>query len=156
MVSYVPVIIIGALQLDKVSLSHYMLKRWANTIRSLLESSYIIDYVDSNSTEVRPKGRVSWTTLFRSVVVYVFKEAEVIAKMEEKTTQSASAYSNRQTRKKVRGSHELEFSIQGCCPLQALALYPGLYESGYKLFQHRDLWWDWSGGGVVFPACHCL
>jgi len=139
MVSYVPVNIIGALQLDKVSLSHYMLKRWASTIRSLLESSYIIDYVDSNSTEVRPKGRVSWTTLFQSVVGYVFKEAEVIAKMEEKAAQSTSAYSNRQTRKKVRGSHELEFSIQECCLLQSRALYPGLHESGCKLFRQRSL-----------------
>jgi len=82
-----------------------MPQKWANTLRELLESAYIIDYIDSNSTsEAKPKFRgsgVTWTTLFRSVVAYISKEVEGIAKLEDKGAQSSSAYTSRQTKKKA-------------------------------------------------------
>ena len=77
-----------------------MPQKWAATLRELLESAYIIDYIDNNSTsETTPKSRgsgVTWTTLFRSVVTYVSKEAE------DKGARSSSAYTSRQTEKMVR------------------------------------------------------
>ena len=83
-----------------------MLQKWATTLRELLESAYIIDYIDSNSTsEAKPKPRgsgVTWSTLFKSVVTFVAKEAEGIAKLDDKRAQSSSAYTSRQTKKKVR------------------------------------------------------
>ena len=95
----------GVLQLE---ILFVLPQKWATTLRELLESAYIIDYIDSNSTsEAKPKSRgsgVTWTTLFRSVVVHVTKEAEGIAKLEDKGAQSSSAYTSRQTKKKV---HEL-------------------------------------------------
>ena len=105
---YVPMLVsesFSVLQLEILFLLPHV-QKWATTLRELLESAYIIDYIDSNSTsEAKPKSRgsgVTWTTLFRSVVTFIYKEGEGIAKLEDKGAQSSSAYTSRQTKKKVR------------------------------------------------------
>ena len=60
------------------------------------------------SSRSRGKGRgsnghgdITWLSLFRSILVYIDKEADSIAKLEDKGSTSATAHSNRQMRKKV-------------------------------------------------------
>ncbi len=53
----------------------------------------------------RGSEEVTWSGLFRSVLVYIEKETDSISKLEDKGTTSATAHSNRLTRKKVFFSH---------------------------------------------------
>ena len=74
----------------------------ASSLRDLLESTHIIDYIiasSSGSTKGKSRNqRITWSSLFRNVVGYVLKEAESVAKLEEKSSHSSSAL---QTKKKV-------------------------------------------------------
>ena len=80
-------------------------QKWAATLRNLLDSSYIIDFIDAHSIDgTRSKSRGStftWSTLFKSLVGYVSREVEALVKLSDKPTQTTSAYSSRQTKKKV-------------------------------------------------------
>ena len=79
-----------------------MLQKWSAALRLLLDSDYIIDVIESHSaSDARPRSRggaITWSILFKSVVGYVSREVEAIAKLSEKP---GSAYSSRQTKKKV-------------------------------------------------------
>ena len=76
----------------------------------LLEHSHILDYIEQHSGErgghdgrggSRGVGGVTWDSLFRSVVGFIARETEAIHKLEEKGSGSATAQSNRLTKKKV-------------------------------------------------------
>ena len=61
----------------------------------------MIDLISSNS-QLKGKSRnppITWTSLFRNVVGYIFKEADAVAKLEEKASHGTSAL---QSKKKVR------------------------------------------------------
>jgi hypothetical protein len=82
-------------------------KKCASLLRDLLESTHITDYITASTnggSGPSKAGRsrhqqqpLTWGSLFRNVVGYVLKEAEAVAKMEEKSRGSSAL----QTKKKV-------------------------------------------------------
>ena len=82
----------------------------ATLLRDVLDSNHIIDFITANSSgQVKGKSRspaITWSSLFRNVVGYVFKEADAVAKLEEKASHSSSGL---QSKKKVS-----ELGVESC------------------------------------------
>ena len=88
----------------------------AESLRSLVNSDAVKDFIDSCGAGQRARGRgsslVTWEGLFAAVVEFVFRECECILKLErEKPVTSGSALSGRKKLKQVSLSkhmHERE------------------------------------------------
>lgn len=83
------------------------MQKCAATLRNLLDSAYILEFIDNSSSKTgrsrsQPSSSsVTWTSLLRTVVGFVRREGEAIAKLDEKVLGSTSAHSSRQNKKKV-------------------------------------------------------